>query len=78
MLAKTQTLALALPHGATLANVYSAIADKLPTLVGRVVNSEGLLAGYSCNINGLDFVRSPSVKINSGDKILILSADAGG
>ena len=78
MLAKTQTLALSLPQGATLAHVLSALADKLPVLVGRVVNSEGLLAGYSCNINGLDFVRTPSTKINPGDKILILSADAGG
>ena len=35
-------------------------------------------SGYTCNINGLDFVRAPSTKINSGDKIFILSADAGG
>ena len=46
--------------------------------VGRVINSEGLITGYTCNINGLDFVRAPSAKINSGDKIFILSADAGG
>ena len=78
MLAKTQTMALTLPQEATLAHVYSALADKLPMLVGRVVNSEGLIAGYSCNINGLDFVRTTSTKIHSGDKILILSADAGG
>lgn len=78
MLAKTQTLTLSLPQGATLAHVLSTLADELPVLVGRVVNSEGLIAGYSCNINGLDFVRTPSTKINPGDKILILSADAGG
>ena len=63
---------------ATLAHVFSALAEQLPVLVGRVINSAGLLSGYTCNINGLDFVRAPSAKINSGDKILILSADAGG
>ena len=78
LLAKTQTISLSLPQGATLAHVYSSLADKLPVLVGRVINSEGLISGYACNINGLDFVRAPSAKVNSGDKILILSADAGG
>lgn len=78
LLAKTQTVSLSLPQGATLAHVYSSLADKLPVLVGRVINSDGLISGYACNINGLDFVRAPSTRVNSGDKILILSADAGG
>ena len=78
MLAKTQTIALALPPDATLAKVFSALAEKLPMLVGRVINSEGLIPGYTCNINGVNFVRAPSAKVASGDKIFILSADAGG
>ena len=78
MLAKTQLVSLDLAQGATLAQVLSALAERLPVLVGRVVNSEGLISGYTCNINGLDFVRTPSAKVNSGDKIFILSADAGG
>jgi len=78
MLAKTQWVSLDLAQGATLAQVLSALAERLPVLVGRVINSEGLIPGYTCNINGLDFVRTPSAKINSGDKIFILSADAGG
>jgi molybdopterin converting factor small subunit len=78
MLAKTKAVTLPLPRGATLADVFSALAEKLPVLVGRIINSDGLIAGYTCNINGLDFVRIPSAKVNSGDKIFILSADAGG
>jgi molybdenum cofactor guanylyltransferase len=78
MLAKTQFVLLDLAQGATLAQVFSALADKFPVLAGRIINSDGLISGYTCNINGLDFVRSPSAKINSGDKIFILSADAGG
>jgi hypothetical protein len=52
----------------------------VPVLVGRVINRDrgSLVSGYTCNINGLDFVRAPSAKIHSGDKIFILSADAGG
>jgi molybdenum cofactor guanylyltransferase len=78
MLTKTQTVALDLHEGATLAQVFSALGEKLPALVGRVLNSGGLINGYSCNVNGLNFVRAPDVKVSSGDKIFILSADAGG
>ena len=78
MLAKTQLVSLNLAQGATLAQVFSSLADKFPVLVGRVINSEGLITGYACNINGLNFVRAPDAKVNSGDKIFILSADAGG
>jgi len=78
MLAKTPLLSLDLAQGATLAQVFSSLADKFPVLVGRVINSEGLISGYTCNINGLNFVRAPDAKVNSGDKIFILSADAGG
>ena len=78
MLAKTQLVSLDLAQGATLAQVFSSLADKFPVLVGRVINSEGLITGYACNINGLNFVRASDAKVNSGDKIFILSADAGG
>ena len=78
LLAKTQLVSLDLAQGATLAQVLSALAERLPVLVGRVITSEGLISGYTCNINGLDFVRAPSAKVSSGDKIFILSADAGG
>jgi molybdopterin-guanine dinucleotide biosynthesis protein A len=80
LLAKTREVALALPSGATLADVYSALAAKLPILLGRVISADrtNLFSGYACNINGLNFIRSPTVKVNSGDKIFILSADAGG
>jgi molybdenum cofactor guanylyltransferase len=78
LLAKTQWVPLDLAQGATLAQVFSALADKFPVLLGRVITSEGLMKGYTCNINGLNFVRMPSAKIDSGDRIFILSADAVG
>ncbi len=78
LLAKTKEVSLSLPQDATLTQVFSALAEKLPVLAGRIINAEGLVSGYSCNINGMDFVRTPGAKVSSGDKILILSADAGG
>lgn len=80
LLAKTREITLSLPEGATLAQVYSTLAEKLPVLVNRVIAADGssLVSGYTCNVNGLDFVRTPTATVNSGDKIFILSADAGG
>jgi molybdenum cofactor guanylyltransferase len=80
LLAKTQIIALSLPTDATLTHVLSAVAQRLPVLIGRVINLEEthLLAGFACNINGIDFVRDPDTKIRQQDRIFILSADAGG
>ena len=80
LLAKTQVISLSLPGDATLTHVLSAVAQRLPVLVGRVINKDGtdLLAGFACNINGTNFVRDSNTKIHPQDKIFILSADAGG
>ncbi len=80
LLARTKEISLALPPEATLSHVYAVLAAKLPMLVGRVITADGssLSNGYACNVNGLDFVRNPTAKVSSGDKIFILSADAGG
>ncbi|HXV79482.1 MAG TPA: NTP transferase domain-containing protein [Candidatus Binatia bacterium] len=80
LLAKTKTVDLQLPQEATLSDLFVELAERLPTLVGRVINHEknNLTSGYACNINGLEFVRDPTVKIRNGDNILIISADAGG
>ena len=78
--AKTREGSLALPQGATVAHVFSALAEKLPTLVGPVIAPGGnsLASGHACNINGRDFVRDLSVEVRPGDRIFIISADAGG
>lgn len=78
--AKTAEVSIALPQDATLAHVFLALAERLPNLVGSVITPErnSLTRGHACNINGLDFVRNPSVKVNPGDRIFIISADAGG
>ena len=80
LLAKTKVISLSLSGDATLTHVLSAVAQRLPVLVGRVIHTDGtdLLAGFACNINGTNFVRDPNTKIHPQDRIFILSADAGG
>jgi hypothetical protein len=78
--AQTKTVALELPSGATLAHVFLALAKQLPALVGPVIApaKDALVDGQACNINGRDFVRDAAAKINAGDRIFVVSADAGG
>jgi molybdopterin-guanine dinucleotide biosynthesis protein A len=78
--ARTRDVALVLPPGATFSQLFAALAEKLPVLVGRVISADGsrLVSGYACNVNGLEFVRSSATTVNAGDNIAILSADAGG
>ena len=80
LLAKTKIISLTLPEEATLSHLFAALAEQLPILVGRVISPEGdkLVSGCACNVNGVEFVRDPTAKIKAGDKVLILSADAGG
>jgi molybdenum cofactor guanylyltransferase len=80
LVARTSEVALELPSGATFAQLFTELANSLPALVGRVITADrnALMDGYACNVNGRDFVRTPEAKVTSGDKIMILSADAGG
>jgi molybdopterin converting factor small subunit len=80
MVAQTREVPVVLRHGATLGQLIAALADALPALVGPVIRQgeSRLVDGYACNINGLEFVRTPTAQIHRGDRIMILSADAGG
>lgn len=80
LLAKAREIPLTLPAGATLGDLYTALAASMPVLAGRVVapGGDGLVEGYACNVNGLHFVRGASARVRSGDTIAIMSADAGG
>jgi molybdopterin-guanine dinucleotide biosynthesis protein A len=80
LLAKTRIISLALPREATYSHLFAALAKQLPILVGRVISPEGdkLVSGCACNVNGVEFIRNPAIKVKAGDKVLILSADAGG
>ena len=78
--ARTSRVSVELPESATLAHVWSALARKLPVLVGPVLTeaADGLTAGHVCNLNGRDFVRDGGRRVAPGDRVLLMSSDAGG
>ena len=80
LVAGTHRMALDLEADATFAHAFAALVRQRPALTGTVIAGEGsrLAEGYACCRNGLEFVRSPAARVNGGDLIAILSADAGG
>jgi molybdopterin-guanine dinucleotide biosynthesis protein A len=78
--AGTKTVALELPSHASLRDVFRALSEKIPDLVGSVLAPPGdrLVDGQACNINGQNFVRDMACRVYSGDRVFIVSADAGG
>ena len=80
LLAHKREVSLHLPPRATFAQAIAALAGEVPALVGRVIAADRrrLAEGCACNVNGVEFVRSPGALVSAGDKIIILSADAGG
>src|SRR5262249_50049122 len=53
LLAHTREVSLTLPSNATFAQVFAALAEKLPVLVGQVIAPDRahLVDGYACNVN---------------------------
>jgi molybdopterin-guanine dinucleotide biosynthesis protein A len=80
LLSGARHVPLTLPAGATVAHVFAALAARVPVLAGRVIRADGsrLAEGYACNVNGTEFVRTSAATVRTGDRVMILSADAGG
>lgn len=54
------------------------IGKQLPQLAESCFDGNRLQSGFIANLNGNEFTNDLTRTVNSGDSILILSADAGG
>lgn len=62
----------------SLGQALQLVAERLPEF-GRECLVEGrLLSALSANVDGARFVSDPAMLLESGQSLLILSADAGG
>ncbi len=79
LLAGERAVTLAWRAGLTVGDVPAQLVDACPALVGRVADATGALAGgLVFNLGGRNFVRDPATPLRAGDRLLLLSADAGG
>lgn len=61
----------------TLGQVLGELSMRCPGL-SDLITPEGFHPSIAANLNGDEFVRSLDTKLAEGDRLLILSADAGG
>jgi molybdopterin converting factor small subunit len=61
----------------TLGQLLEALAMKIPHL-GEFIAEEKLHSAFVANLNGDQFISDPATPLVDGDRVLILSADAGG
>ena len=61
----------------TLGQLLTALAAQFPSLSEFIVSNR-LHPSFTANLNGDQFVSDPSTVLGKDDRVLILSADAGG
>jgi len=64
-------------EAATLGQLLGTLAATCPAL-REFITADGLHPSIAANLNGDAFVRDPETRLAKGDRLLILSADAGG
>jgi molybdopterin converting factor small subunit len=61
----------------TLGQVLRTLAVRFP-LLRELITERGLHASVAANLNGDLFVSDPATPVRAGDRVILLSADAGG
>ena len=64
-------------EGETLGQVLETLANRVPSL-GDFIRAGRLHPTFAANLNGDRFVDDPLTRLAADDRVLILSADAGG
>jgi molybdopterin converting factor small subunit len=64
-------------HAKTLGQLLASLAVEVPAM-SELIDGQRLRASFIANLNGDRFIRDPETPLGEEDRILILSADAGG
>jgi molybdopterin converting factor small subunit len=62
----------------TMQQLWKAVGARFPELEGTCLVDGRLQPGYLASVEGLRFTRAAELKLTEGDRVLLLSADAGG
>ena len=73
-----QTTRLSLAPPVSLGMVLEELTARFPGLACDCIDAGELQAGFLASIDGDRFISDPSSSIAEGNRVLILSADAGG
>jgi len=70
----SQTLA----SGDNLGDVLADLANQFPSLGQTCIDGRSLRPGFIVNLSAERFVTAPDTPLQAGDRVLLLSLDAGG
>ena len=65
-------------EGDSLGDVLGDLARRFPQLAETCIDGRNLREGYTANLGGTTLVSDPETPLRDGDKLLLLSIDAGG
>lgn len=69
-----QTMAV----GHCLGDVLADLAQRFPALAEACIEGRHLRPGFTANLGGECFVTAPETPLHDGDRVMLLSVDAGG
>jgi molybdopterin converting factor small subunit len=61
-----------------VAEAIVALERECPALAGSVIANGQLLSAYRLSLNGQQFVTDPATRLEPGDSLVLIAADAGG
>lgn len=64
-------------HAKTLGQLLANLAVEMPAM-SELIDGRRLRTSFVANLNGDRFIRDPETPLRENDRVLILSADAGG
>jgi len=65
-------------EGDSLGEVLSDLSARFPELAATCIDGAALRTGYTANLDGQRFITDPETSLADGDRLLLLSLDAGG
>ncbi len=64
--------------GDCLGDVLADLAARFPDLATTCIDGRQLRPGFTANLDGQRFITDPDTRLEDGDRLLLLSLDAGG
>ena len=64
--------------GNCLGDVLADLASRFPELAEACIDGRVLRPGFTANLDGQRFVTDPETRLADGDRLMLLSLDAGG
>jgi molybdopterin converting factor small subunit len=65
-------------EGDCLGDALADLAARFPELANTCIDGRALRPGYTVNLDGERFVTDPDTRLRDGDRLMLLSLDAGG